>query len=554
MKVLQGIGASPGIAIGRLFFFMGAIHPVERQPIENPPAEIERFEAARQASIDSLHQIYERALEEIGPKDSAIFQIHAMLLDDLDYVASVTQIIQEEHVNAEYAVYQTAMRLSDVFSSIDDDYMRQRGADVLDISKRLLRTLTGAKEQNLDEVNGQVIIAADDLMPSETIRLDQSKALAFVTREGSRHSHTAILARTMGIPAVVGLEDAFDCLADRVEVIVDGVTGEVCVEPDAETLERYIARRGQYLAACKRLAKLRDQPSITKDGVRVEITANVGSIGDVEIAVKNGAEGIGLFRSEGLYLGRNEVPTEGEQFVIYREALERMPGKRVIIRTLDLGADKRAPCLGLLREDNPAMGSRAIRYCLSHPALFRTQLRALLRASVYGHLALLIPMVTSLEEVHRTKALIEEIKRELDDEGIPYANNYEFGVMIETPAAAMISDHLAQEVDFFSVGTNDLTQYTLATDRTNRSLSALYSPRHPAVLGLVRMAVENGRRHGVWTGVCGESATDPDLIPVFLSMGVAELSVAPPAILDVREKVRALDLTKARLDGRTKGF
>ena len=548
MKILSGVGASKGIAIGRLLFYTGSPYKIEKITVSDTQAEIARFEEARAVAVANLNNIYEKAKIELGDNDSMIFQIHAMMLEDPDYVESITEQIKTEQVNAEYAVGQTAEKFAAIFSEMEDAYMKARAADVFDVSKSLVRELSGEKAQNLDSVKGQVILATHDLMPSETVQLDKTKVLAFVTGGGSKISHSAILARTMSIPAVVGLGDAFDELDDEGIVVVDGFTGNVYLKPDDATIASFTRKREDYLAEREKLAELKGKPSKTKDGVEIEINANIGHPGDVSLVLDNDAEGIGLFRSEFLYMESDDFPTEDVQFEVYKEILERMNGKRVIVRTLDLGADKHVPYFDIPNEENPAMGYRAIRICLKRPDIFTVQLRALLRASVYGRLAIMIPMITSLDEVLKTKEIIETIKLDLYAKGIPFADDYEFGIMIETPAAVMISDILAQHVQFFSIGTNDLTQYSLAVDRMNESISNLYDPSHLAILRMMQLTVENGRRCGIWTGVCGESASDPSLIQVFLSMGVAELSVSPSAVLDVREKVRETDLSECRED------
>ncbi|MEG2852668.1 MAG: phosphoenolpyruvate--protein phosphotransferase [Hydrogenoanaerobacterium sp.] len=546
MKTLHGVGASKGIAIGRLLFYKGSPYKVEKIVITDIEAELVREEESRKSAVDNLNHIYEKAKGEIGDADSMIFQIHAMMLDDPDYVESITDIIKTEKVNAEYAVSKTADKFAKIFSDMNDTYMKARAADVYDVSKSLIRELSGEKAQNLDDVKGQVVLATYDLMPSETVQLDKSKVLAFVTGGGSKISHSAILARTMSIPAVVGLGDEFDELTDEGIVVIDGFNGDVYIEPDDATIASFTRKREEYLAERERLAELIGKPSKTIDGVQIEINANIGHTGDIALVLENDAEGIGLFRSEFLYMESDDFPTEDAQYEVYKEILGRMNGKRVIVRTLDLGADKHVSYFDIPSEDNPAMGYRAIRICLKRPDIFTTQLRALLRASVYGKLAIMIPMITSLDEVLKTKAIIETIKLDLKSKNIPYAEDYEFGIMIETPAAVIISDILAQHVQFFSIGTNDLTQYSLAVDRMNDSISQLYDPRHLAVLRMMQLTVENGKRYGVWTGICGESAADAELIPVFLSMGVAELSVNPAAVLDVRQKVRETDLSECR--------
>ena len=462
-------------------------------------------------------------------------------MQDDDFFDAIQDCIKDEKVNAEYAVWQAAQQFSTMFAQMDDEYMRARSADVIDISKRLLGCLNPALESGLDSLKEEAIVAASDLMPSETVQMDKTKVLAFVTEQGSKSSHSAILARTMGIPAVVGLCDAFTHLKDGVTTIVDGTSGDVIVEPDENTLKEYKEKRNAFLQHQKDLQLLKGTKAVTKSGVEIEINANIGHPSDVEMVIENDADGIGLFRSEFLYMESDDFPTEEQQFEAYKSVLEGMGGKRVIIRTLDLGADKQVPYLNIPKEENPAMGYRAIRISLDRKELFITQLRALVRASAFGKLAIMFPMITSVEQVQEIKDLLEKVKADLKAEGIAFAPDFEIGIMIETPASVILSDLLAKEVDFFSVGTNDLTQYTLAVDRMNPQISSMYDPRHPAVLRMIQIAAENAQKAGIWIGICGESAGDTELTKFYMDIGINELSVTPGMVLELRRTVQQLD-------------
>ena len=541
MQTIKGIAASGGIAIGKLKLCVKLDDKIAKQPVEDVEAELKRVENAKEEAETALNQIYLDALKRVGEENSMIFQIHIMMLQDDDFFDAIQDCIKEEKVNAEYAVWQAAQQFSMMFAQMDDEYMRARSADVIDISKRLLSCLNPELGSGLDNLKEEAIVAAADLMPSETVQMDKSKVLAFVTEQGSKSSHSAILARTMGIPAVVGLCDAFSGLRDGAMAIVDGGTGDVILEPDAATLKAYEEKRGAYLQHVKDLRQLKGPKAVTKSGVEMEINANIGHPSDVEMVLENDADGIGLFRSEFLYMESEDFPTEEQQFEAYKSVLEGMGGKRVIIRTLDLGADKQVPYLNIPKEENPAMGYRAIRISLDRQELFITQLRALVRASAFGKLAIMFPMITSVEQVKEIKELLEKVKADLTAEGAAFAPDIEVGIMIETPASVILSDLLAKEVDFFSVGTNDLTQYTRAVDRMNPQISAMYDPRHPAVLRMIQMAAENAKKAGIWIGICGESAADTELTKFYLDIGVDELSVTPGTVLELRKTVQQLD-------------
>jgi phosphotransferase system enzyme I (PtsI) len=535
---IEGKSVYSGVAIGRLAIYHKADNQVKREKIRDVEAELARFEEARNTAKEQLAGLYEKALKEVGEVNAAIFEVHQMMLDDLDYVESVTNMIQSQEVNAEYAVATTGDTLSEVFASMDDDYMRERAADVKDISNRVIAVLqgNGAGGLNADE---PVILLADDLAPSETVQLDKSKVLSFVTRHGSTNSHTAILARTMNIPALIGIDYPED--AEGKMGIVDGYEGKLIIDPPVSVLETYQKRKEADEEKKRLLLELKGKENVTIDGTKINLYANIGSVADVASVLANDAGGIGLFRSEFLYLESSDYPTEEEQFAAYRKVAESMAGKKVIIRTLDIGADKQVDYFHLDKEDNPAMGYRAIRICLDRRDVFKTQLRALYRASYYGTISIMFPMIISVNEVKEIKKVIAEVKAELDEEKIPY-KDVEIGIMIETPAAVMMSEELAQEVDFFSVGTNDLTQYTLAIDRQNPKLDNIYDSHHPAILKMLKMIVDNGHKGGCWVGICGELGADTTLTETFLKMGFDELSVSPSMILKVRQEIRSIEL------------
>lgn len=536
--VLEGKSVFNGIAIGRLAVYRKKDKQVKRQKIENADAEIARFNEARSRAKEQLAAFYQKAVKEVGEVNAMIFEVHQMMLDDLDYTESVTNMIETQKINAEFAVASTGDNFAQMFADMEDDYMKERAADVKDISNRVISILHGTDSAGLtgDE---PVILLAEDLAPSETVQLDKTKVLSFVTRHGSTNSHTAILARTMNIPALIGVDFPED--VDGKFGIVDGYTGRLIVEPAEDVRKEYEARKQEEEHKKHLLQELTGKENITRDGVRIKLYANIGSVGDVASALANDAGGIGLFRSEFLYLESEDYPTEEAQFAAYKAVAENMAGKKVIIRTLDIGADKQVDYFQMEKEENPAMGYRAIRICLDRTEIFKTQLRAIYRASYYGKISIMFPMIISVEEVRRIKEIIREVKQELDSEGISY-QDCEIGIMIETPAAVMISDLLAKEVDFFSVGTNDLTQYTLAIDRQNPKLDSIYDSHHEAVLRMLQMVVDNGHREGCWVGICGELGADTALTETFLRMGFDELSVSPSMILRVREAIRNTSL------------
>ncbi len=544
MKKYQGKGVYGAIAIGKISVFKKRDADVKRIHISNTEIEKRRFEEAKELSAKQLDEIYEKALKEVGEANAAIFEIHRMMLDDDDYNDSINNIIENQSVNAEYAVAVTADNFAEMFSSMDDAYMKARAADVRDISNRIIGNLAGEiSDKNLSDE--KVIICAHDLAPSETVSLDKNKVLAFVTAHGSTNSHTAILARNMNIPAVIGVGDEFlAAITDGSEAIVDGFTGEVFIDPDDDTRGRLLKKQTEDEDKKRLLQQLRGKDNVTVDGKRIKIYANVGSVDDLGAVLLNDAGGIGLFRSEFLYLENSDYPTEEQQFSAYKRVLESMGGKRVIIRTLDIGADKKVDYFDLKKEENPALGYRAIRICLTRPEIFKTQLRALYRASVYGNLGIMFPMITSVSEVRKILEICAEVKAELKAQSAAYSENVELGVMIETPAAAIISDKLAQMVDFFSVGTNDLTQYTLACDRQNPDIEQFIDTHHEAILTLIEMSAESAHKHGAWIGICGELAADTALTETFLRMGIDELSVSPGLVLKVRNAVRNTDLSK----------
>ena len=540
MQVYSGKSVFGGIAIGKISVYRKNEQQLKRVRTEDTKGELARYEAAKAAAIEQLQELYQKALKEVGEANAAIFEIHQMMLDDGDYNESVENIIETQKINAEYAVAVTGDNFAQMFRAMDDDYMRERAADVKDVSERVLSILNGGQKGKV-VTDEPVIIVADDLAPSETVQLEKDMVLSFVTVHGSVNSHTAILARTMAIPALIGTEEL--PLGDTVDgklAVVDGLNGKIYVEPDAQTLEEMKKRRQAELEKKELLQLLKGKDNVTLDGKKIMLYANIGNIKDLATVIQNDAGGIGLFRSEFIYLEKDRYPTEEEQFSIYKTAVETMAGKRVIIRTLDIGADKQCEYFKMDKEENPALGYRAIRICLTRPEIFKTQLRALFRASAYGNLAIMYPMITSLWEVKRIKEIVEEVKAELTAEQLEFGNPQQ-GIMIETPAAVMMSEELAKEVDFFSIGTNDLTQYTLAIDRQNPKLDKFYDAHHPAVLSMIRMTVENAHKAGIWAGICGELGADTSLTKEFLAMGVDELSVSPGSILPIRKIILETD-------------
>ena len=542
MREYTGKGVYGAIAVGKISIFKRQDTVIQRTSVADTEAEKARVEAAKTAASEQLQAIYEKALKEVGETNAQIFEIHMMMLEDEDYNESIQIIIDTQKVNAEYAVSVTADNFAEMFSAMDDAYMQARAADVRDISDRIIANLTGtAAAQNTS--SEKVIICADDLAPSETVSLDKDKVLAFVTAHGSSNSHTAILARNMNIPAVIGVgSDFLKEVQDGTEAIVDGFTGEIFVEPDETTRQRLLEKQKADEEKKRLLLELKGKENITKDGTKVNIYANIGSVDNIGAVLLNDAGGIGLFRSEFLYLENNDYPSEEQQFLAYKRVLESMAGKKVIIRTLDIGADKQVDYFHLKKEENPAMGCRAIRICLTRPEIFKTQLRALYRASIYGNLGVMFPMITSVSELEKILAICEEVKAELREQSVTYSDTMELGIMIETPAAAIISDRLAPMVDFFSVGTNDLTQYTLACDRQNPDIEPFIDTHHEAILRLIEMSAKNAHANGAWIGICGELAADTALTETFLRMGIDELSVSPAFVLKVRDAVRNVDL------------
>ena len=539
MQCLKGKSVYKGIAMGKISVLKKDDYIVKRTKIEDTQAEIQRVKAAVAASQEQLQKLYEKAVKEVGEASAAIFEVHQMMLEDEDYSESIENIITTEMVNAEYAVASTGDNFSEMFASMDDDYMKARAADIKDISKRLVKNLSGHGGDGID-LEEPVIVVADDLSPSETVQMDKDKILAFVTVHGSANSHTAILARMMNIPALIGVDMDLETLTTGVEGAVDGFTGEFYIEPTEEVKTSIQTKIEEEKEKRALLQTLKGKENVTKSGKTIKLFANIGSVSDMGYVLENDAGGIGLFRSEFFYIGRNELPGEEEQFQAYRQAVQNMAGKKVIIRTLDIGADKQADYLQIPQEENPALGYRAIRICLTQPEIFKVQLRALFRASAYGNLSIMYPMITSVEEVEQIQQIVCEVKQELKEAGIPY-KDVEEGVMIETPAAVMISDDLAKMVDFFSIGTNDLTQYTLAIDRQNEKLDPFYKPHHKAILRMIKMVVDNAHKEGKWAGICGELGADPELTETFVKMGVDELSVAPSMILKLRKIIREME-------------
>ncbi|RGM79117.1 phosphoenolpyruvate--protein phosphotransferase [Butyricicoccus sp. AF22-28AC] len=542
MEQIFGKGVSKGVAAGPISFYRRASGVIPRHEVSDTAAELERFRAARETAKEQLAKLYDKALAEAGEDAAMLFEAHQMMLDDLDFVESIEGMIENDRVNAEAAVSDTGAQFAEMFAAMDDSYMQARAADIRDISARVIGILTGEGESGIVS-DVPCIVAADDLAPSETVQLDKALILGFITAGGSANSHTAILARTMGIPAIISAGDALQPEMEGKYAIIDGQTGEAVVEPDDAERERLLKRQAKEKALKELLDQLKGKPNVTKDGRNVMVYCNIGSPADIDAVLQNDGGGIGLFRSEFLYLQGSDYPTEDEQFEAYKTVAERMGGKRVIIRTLDIGADKQADYFHLDKEENPAMGLRAIRICLTRPEVFRTQLRALYRASAYGKIAIMFPMITSVWEVQEIKRICRNIRAELAEEGVPMADKVELGIMIETPAAVMMSAELAHEVDFFSVGTNDLTQYTLAVDRQGVGLDRFFDAHHPAVLRMIRMAAENAHKAGIWIGICGELGADAELTETFLSMGIDELSVSPSAVLPLRSAIRSIDTT-----------
>lgn len=548
MITIQGKGVSTGIGVGPIYYYKRTTTEVKAYEVADVDAEWNRFKEAQAAAIEQLGILAEKTRKEVGEDEAFLFETHQMLAEDLDYEESIEAIIKEEKMNAEEAVSRTSEVFAEMFASMDDSYMRERAADVKDVSNRILNILCGVVQGGINS-EVPVIVAADDLAPSETIQLDKSKILGFITAQGSGSSHTAILARTMGIPAIVGLGDSLKEEFEGRDVMIEGSTGLVVIEPDEETRARLLRKREELLKQRELLEQLKGEANITKDGKTIRVYCNIGSPEDVHSVLENDGGGIGLFRSEFLYLNSNTYPTEEEQYEAYKKVLMDMDGKEVIIRTCDIGADKQIDYFELPKEENPAMGLRALRISLARPDFFRTQLRALYRASAFGKLGIMFPMVTNVWEVREAKKLCESVKAELDAEGIPYSQEVEIGIMIETPAAAILSDRLAKEVDFFSCGTNDLTQYTLACDRQNNDLGRFYDPYHPAVIRLLKMVCDNAHANGIWVGICGELGADLNLTETFLAIGIDELSVSPRAVLQVRDKIRSIDtrVTSAKI-------
>ena len=538
MQSYQGKSVYKGIAMGPVVVLKKNDYQVKRTRIEDPEAEIKRVDEALEKSKEQLQKLYDKAVQEVGEASAAIFEVHQMMLEDDDYLEAIQNTIRTEQINAEYAVAATGDNFAEMFASMDDDYMKARSADIKDISERLVRNLSGQDDADLSSIEPSIIVA-DDLSPSETVQVDKDKILAFVTVHGSTNSHTAILARMMNIPALIGVDMNLEEIHTGMEAVVDGFQGTVIFEPDETVKAQTTEKMAEEAEKLRLLQELKGKENVTLDGHKINIYANIGSVGDIGYVMENDAGGIGLFRSEFLYLGRNDFPTEEEQFQAYKQAVQMMAGKKVIIRTLDIGADKQVDYFNLGNEDNPAMGYRAIRICLKQPEIFKTQLRALLRAAVYGNLSIMYPMITSTEEVKKIYEIVAEVEEELKAQEIQYKIP-EQGIMIETPAAAIISDRLAEMVDFFSIGTNDLTQYTLAIDRQNEKLDEFYNPHHEALLRMIQMVVDNAHKCGKWAGICGELGADTTLTEEFVRMGLDELSVAPSMVLKLRKIVREM--------------
>lgn len=537
MITIKGKSVFGGVSIGKIMFYKRNEKVIKRTHVDDVDAEWKRFCDAKDTAVFQLKELYDKAIEDVGEANAMIFEIHQMMLEDLDYLESIENIIRTQEVNAEFAVATTADNFAQMFAAMDDAYMQGRAADVKDVSERVLDILCGVSG-GMKEMTEPCIIAADDLAPSETVQLDKSKVLGFATMYGSSNSHTAILARTMNIPAVIGLGEDLLTKYDGKMAVIDGFTGMLYIDPDEETMKVMEEKRAKDQEQKALLEQLKGKENVTKSGQKINVYANIGNVSDVGAVLKNDAGGIGLFRSEFLYLENSDFPTEEQQFAVYKQVAENMAGKKVIIRTLDIGADKQVDYFGLDKEENPALGYRAIRICLTRKEIFKTQLRALYRAAMFGNISIMFPMIISVAEVHEIKAIIAEVKEELKNEGIPFKDDVELGVMIETPASVMISRELAKEVDFFSVGTNDLTQYTLAIDRQNAKLDKFYDPHHPAVLAMIKMAADNAHAEGAWIGICGELGADLELTEEFLKMGLDELSVSPAMVLPLRKRIR----------------
>ena len=537
MITIKGKSVFGGVSIGKIMFYKRNEKVIKRTHVDDVDAEWKRFCDAKDTAVSQLKELYDKAIEDVGEANAMIFEIHQMMLEDLDYLESIENIIRTQEVNAEFAVATTADNFAQMFAAMDDAYMQGRAADVKDVSERVLDILCGVSGGR-KEMTEPCIIAADDLAPSETVQLDKSKVLGFATMYGSSNSHTAILARTMNIPAVIGLGEDLLTKYDGKMAVIDGFTGMLYIDPDEETMKVMEEKRAKDQEQKALLEQLKGKENVTKSGQKINVYANIGNVSDVGAVLKNDAGGIGLFRSEFLYLENSDFPTEEQQFAVYKQVAENMAGKKVIIRTLDIGADKQVDYFGLDKEENPALGYRAIRICLTRKEIFKTQLRALYRAAMFGNISIMFPMIISVAEVHEIKAIIAEVKEELKNEGIPFKDDVELGVMIETPASVMISRELAKEVDFFSVGTNDLTQYTLAIDRQNAKLDKFYDPHHPAVLAMIKMAADNAHAEGAWIGICGELGADLELTEEFLKMGLDELSVSPAMVLPLRKRIR----------------
>lgn len=539
MITCQGKSVFSGVAIGKIFVYKKADNTVEKYQIEDSAAEFERFKAAQGKAITQLQALYEKTCKDIGEEEAMIFEMHQQLLEDLDYVESIQGIIEGENLNAEYAVFVTAEQFAAMFIAMDDEYMSGRAVDIKDVSERVISILNGT-QASAEAMEEPVIILAEDLAPSETVQFEKDKLLAFVTQKGSANSHTAILARMMNLPSLVTTEIELNAEYHGKMAVVDGFTGKIYIEPDEATMAEMEEKKRHEDDRRRMLQTLKGLPTVTKSGKRVHLYANIGGVEDVDAVLENDSEGVGLFRSEFLYLGREDYPTEEEQFEAYKAVLSKMGGKKVIIRTLDIGADKQADYFGIAKEENPALGFRAIRICLERVEMFKTQLRAIYRASAYGKAAIMFPMIISVNEILRIKEIVEEVKEELRQADLPFGD-VELGIMIETPAAVMISDQLAAEVEFFSIGTNDLTQYTLAIDRQNQALEPFYNAHHEAVLRMIQMTVDNAHAHGAWCGICGELGADMELTHRFVQMGIDELSVSPPFTLELRQKIREIE-------------